>query len=80
MDPLGHRFYGSIAKSLQKQCQNCPKIHGLTKRGAVAQSPPPPEYATIDIIYLPSCKVYDMYRDETQRDVVELMASRSQRA
>ena len=46
LEALGHGFYCSITKqSLQKQCKNYPKIHGQT-RGAVAQSPPPPEYAT----------------------------------
>jgi len=78
MDPLGHRFYGSIAKSLQNSAKIVQKFTVWRKGGG--RTIAPPEYATIDIIYLPSCKVYDMYRDETQRDVVELMASRSQRA
>jgi len=30
LEASGHGFYGSIAKSLQKQCKNCPKIHGRT--------------------------------------------------
>ena len=36
IDPsgVGHRFHGSIAKrTLQRQCKNYPKVHGLTKRG-----------------------------------------------
>jgi len=33
---------------LAKECKNYPKIHGQTKE--VAQSPPPPEYATV---YMP---------------------------
>jgi len=35
------RFKREIIQSLQKQCNNYPKIHSQTKRGAVVPSPPP---------------------------------------